>query len=37
MSDVAYNFQKTLKEFLEHELLSDDDLIGLMADQIIIG
>ncbi|HGM7298719.1 TPA: hypothetical protein ACKP7S_000462 [Stenotrophomonas maltophilia] len=32
MSDVAYNFQKTLKEFLEHELLSDDDLIGLMAE-----
>ncbi|MEN4953432.1 hypothetical protein [Stenotrophomonas sp. TWI819] len=31
MTDVAYNFQKTLKEFVEHELLSDDDLICLMA------
>lgn len=31
MVDVKYNFQKTLEEFVEHELLSDDELVGLMA------
>lgn len=30
MADLKYNFHKTLKEFVEHELLSDDELVGLM-------